>query len=159
MQLKAPNYNSGANPNGFQLIKSPCLVNRGFVLKDVHDPTDVIACEVTAKGDWWLIEIYNFGTYQGDGWFIIEMDITNPPTEVWTGPWEALTFDNKPVTDYDHRFNDHDDTGYTRVIDGRPDYSGTGNAEGRTWVGESATAPNLFRVVRNRESYEERRAK
>ena len=40
-----------------------------------------------------------------------------------------------------------------------PNYSGSGNAEGRTWVGESVTAPNLFRVVRNRESYEERRAK
>ena len=70
------------------------------------------------------------------------MDITNPPTELWTGPWEALTFDNKPTTDYDNRANDIDDTGYTRVIDGRPNYYGTGDAEGRTWVGESPTAPN-----------------
>lgn len=87
------------------------------------------------------------------------MDITNPPTELWTDAWEALTFDNKPTTTYANRANDRDDTGYTRVIDGRPDYNGNGDAEGRTWVGESIKAPNLFRVVRNRESYEERRAK
>ena len=51
------------------------------------------------------------------------MDITNPPTELWTDPWEAITYDNKPTSGYDNRMLDINDTGYTRVIDGRPNYS------------------------------------
>jgi len=39
------------------------------------NPSDEIKCNVTDIGTKWLIEVSNFGTYKGDGWFIIEADM------------------------------------------------------------------------------------
>ena len=134
--------------NHFPLIDNPCIVNRGFVLKDVLNPDDKIICQVsTAYGNSsYRIDVFNFGKYNGDGWIILEVFMTNPATPMWTGPWKASMYDNygdltaNPAVDR------------TRIIDQLAD------AGGRTWVGIKPF-PNLFRVFRNVETFEERRAK
>lgn len=39
-----------------------------------------------------MIELDNFGTYQGDGWLIIDMELYNPITPRWTKAWRITTF-------------------------------------------------------------------
>lgn len=125
----------------FQSIKDPCIIRRGLVLKDIGDPNNQIVCKVTVTNPstlTYLIEIYNFGTYKGDGWFIIDLEMKNPAAPKWTGQWTAITYHTQP--------NSWDQT---KIMD-----SGGGAI---TWVGK-LPFPNLYRVYRNTISFQNRKA-
>ena len=125
----------------FQSITDPCIIRRGLVLKDIGDPNNKIVCKVTvtdAVNLIYLIEIYNFGTYQGDGWFIIDLEMKNPAIPRWTSQWTAITYHTQP--------NSWDST---KIMD-----SGGGAV---TWIGK-LPFPNLYRVYRNTISFQNRKA-
>jgi len=117
-----------------------CVVRRGLLLQDVNDPFNPVQCVITPQSPGYLIEVYNF-TW-GDGWFILDLVLTNPTTPRFTGRWTATSYDN---------YNGSN-TNYTRIMDRRT------NLDGTTWVGVKPF-PNLFRVYRNTKSFENRRAK
>lgn len=119
-----------------------CVIRRGLVLLNPNNPLNPIQCNVTSLGaSGWLFEFWNF-TYRQDGWFIFDIDLTNPPTPRHTPTWNIRTIDNYAGSA----------TILGRVIDANT------NANGSVWVGIK-TFPNLFRVYINTVSFENRRAK
>ena len=123
----------------FQSINN-CMIKRGLVLVDMSIPEDPIKCEITIRATDYLIEVYNFGTYNGDGWLMLSLDIKNPLTEGWTQPWSVITYASQPPS-----------ADLTMVQDN------SSSAEAITWVG-ARPYPNLFRVYRNTKSYDDRKA-
>jgi len=114
-----------------------CTIRRGLVPQDVNDPTKPVVCQITTSGGYHMFEFYDF-YYNGDGWFIFDITITNPAAPQLTPAWQATSYDNYLVD-------------LTRTIDSR------GNADGQTWVG-ILPITNYFRVFRNTISHENRRA-
>ena len=47
-----------------------------------------------------MLEIDNFASYNGDGWFIIDLELLNPATPGWTGAWNAITYESKTNLTY-----------------------------------------------------------
>ena len=132
-------------PLSFQSV-SNCIIRRGLVLVDMAHPENPIVCQVTPGASNYLIEIYNFGTYNGDGWLMLSLDLKNPATVGWTNYWTAETYGSQPVgaTPAD----------LTMILDSSVS---AGNNDAITWVGVKPF-PNLFRVYRNKVSYYNRKA-
>ena len=137
-------------PLSFPFI-SNCVIKRGLVLVDMTNPGNPIKCVISTYFDpvstntVHLIEIYNFGTYNGDGWLMISLDITNPSTPGWTSDWSMITYASQPtITPYAP-------ADLTMIQD---DCTGT---QAETWVG-ALPYPNLFRVYRNTVGYRNRKA-
>ena len=129
-------------PNVFTNVEN-CVIRRGLVLADMSDPENSIVCQITDITTNYLIEIYNFGTYNGDGWLMLELDLTNPATAGWTTQWTVETYASQPPN-----------PDLTMVLDSSV---GNNNNDAVTWVG-AKPFPNLFRVYRNAESYYNRQA-
>lgn len=89
-------------PSDFQDIRN-CKVNRGLTLKDMGNEADQITCTITQMvpaTSGWMLELDNYGTYQGDGWMIIDMELKNPNAQKWTGTWWVKTFESKTNLTY-----------------------------------------------------------
>lgn len=131
--------------NDFQAITN-CVIRRGLVLADIGKPEDPITCKITARASDFLIEVYNFGLYAGDGWLMLNLDLKNPTTAGWTKGWTAITYGNQPIDSTSTAAD------LTMILDETP-----GSSDAKTWVGVKPF-PNLFRVYRNTVSYYDRKA-
>lgn len=125
----------------FADIANPCSVRRGLVLKNTFNPADAVSCAISQTATHWVLELQNFGTYYGDGFIIVELDILNKASPGWTDYWDINTYLSKTesLTSIPRHINQNNQAG------------------GRIWVGVLPQS-SYFRVYRNSRSFEERRA-
>lgn len=72
----------------------------------MRDPSQLdspITCVISAdsSGQYsYMLEIDNFAPYNGDGWFIIDIELLNPVNPGWTGVWNAISYESKTNLTY-----------------------------------------------------------
>lgn len=121
-------------PANFSDIRS-CQINRGLRRQSPDNP---VVCSYASTASGWLIKLYNFEPYSGDGLIILDMVLVNPSAG-WTSMWTVTSFLQQG--------------NYQNKITQSP--SGAG---GSIWVGKAPARPLHFYVYRNIESFEDRRA-